>query len=375
MTSAGEAAAQRRRDKGTRRTVILADRTADWTIRIGGLAVILAVAGILVFLVQVVVPLFTGGHVSGKIEHKLALGDKLPLAATFDEYRTIVAVLAQDGTIKTFHLGTGKVLTDSKLDFAGKQVTAFDRTLRWDDLALGFADGTVRFGRLQLRTEILKPDQLPAGLEKLNEQDRTDGRAIYSAVPGNQFRKISVAASLEDEQKIAPDGTAITAINFHLAGTSERPIKTFVTVDAAGAIRLSRTESRANMLTKKVTTTVSTATMPALPEGAAIDHVLTTESADQVYISDKAGRIFRFDTREFDKPELAETVPAIGNAKLNVMQFLIGQQSLVVGRADGSVNIFFRLQRKDAPTKDGYVLVRAHELEKHAAPVVAFTPS
>ncbi|HEY8351944.1 MAG TPA: hypothetical protein VIK87_05325, partial [Sphingomonadales bacterium] len=49
-----------RRDRTTRRSVILLDRLADWTITIGGLGVIAAVLGIMVFLVNVVVPLFTG---------------------------------------------------------------------------------------------------------------------------------------------------------------------------------------------------------------------------------------------------------------------------------------------------------------------------
>ena len=46
-----------RRAKTTARSVIIADKVADWTIRIGGIGVIVAVFGIMVFLAQTVVPL------------------------------------------------------------------------------------------------------------------------------------------------------------------------------------------------------------------------------------------------------------------------------------------------------------------------------
>ena len=54
-----------RREKSTRRSVLIADKVADWTITVGGLGVIVAVFGIMAFLVNVVIPLFTGGSVEG----------------------------------------------------------------------------------------------------------------------------------------------------------------------------------------------------------------------------------------------------------------------------------------------------------------------
>jgi phosphate transport system permease protein len=50
----------RRQNRVTRRSVLIIDRLADWSITVGGLLVIVAVFGIMLFLAQVTVPLFTG---------------------------------------------------------------------------------------------------------------------------------------------------------------------------------------------------------------------------------------------------------------------------------------------------------------------------
>jgi phosphate transport system permease protein len=60
---------------------------------------------------------------------------------------------------------------------------------------------------------------------------------------------------------------------------------------------------------------------------------------------------------------------------LTAMGFLNGNQTLVIGGSDGSVNNYFRLQRDDAKTADGYKVVLARQLEPQKAPVTQFTAS
>src|SRR5574338_1413430 len=90
-----------RRPKATPRRVVLVDRLADWTISVGGLAVIAAVFGIMAFLVNVVVPLFAGGSVTGSARYPLpAAGDPPPertLALALDEYGALGVALHADG--------------------------------------------------------------------------------------------------------------------------------------------------------------------------------------------------------------------------------------------------------------------------------------
>lgn len=364
------------RKRETRKSVLVIDRAADAIIRVGGLSVIVAVFGIMAFLVAVVVPLFTGGRVVKTTEQQLAIASGDIVGASLDDYHTIAAKIGADGTIEIFHIATGRKLQSVTLDLRGRRITAFERTIDWRDVAFGLDDGSVRFGTVSIASQVLTPEQVPAGLQPLDARDRTDGQSVYSTIPGNQVRRISVEAKLEAPTRVAPEGVAIAAIDYHLGGTTERPTRTFVSLDAAGAIRLSRSESRVNIMTRQVRTSLTTSELPPLPAGSRARRAITTDKGDQVYVADEGGTVHRFDTRDFQKPTLAESVDLLpGSAALSVFGFLLGEQSLVVGGSDGRLDVYFRLERPGAGTTDGFKLVRAHAMEPHRAGVMALSPS
>lgn len=364
-----------RRDKSTKRSVLIIDKVADWAITVGGISVIVAVFGIMVFLAEVVLPLFTGATVTNTVVFSKPGERQRVVMDITDEYKTLSVVITESGEVKAFHIGTGREIEVANFNFGGAKLTGIGRTLSGADVAFGFADGTVRFGKLQIEVRILPADQVPIGLAQLTARDRSDGKAIYSAIPGDQVRRVSVTTILDAPQKLAGD-KAIIAIDYRLGGTVERPTRAFVTVDSDGVPRLSKTESRKNLLTGKLTTAVTTTALPALPKDGRVVDVLMTENADQVYVADESGIIYRYDTRDFNKPILAETFDAFpGDVKLTVFGFLIGEQSIVVGGSNGEVDVYFRLRRPGIKTSDGYALVRAHRLEPHTAGVAAFAAS
>lgn len=359
----------------TARSVIVIDKAADWIIRIGGVGVIVAVFGIMIFLLQVVVPLFTGASLEGSSTVKTAPGPRA-LMDVIDEYKVLSTSVDASGKVHAFHIATGTELETPAFDLGGKEVTAFNRTPNGRDLAFGFSDGTLRLGTLKVGGAVIDNTQLPAGLKRLSDVDSTDGKAIYTSISADQTRVISIAIELGDETQAAPAGSAIVAIDYRMGGTVERPTRSIITVAADGIGRVSRTESRSNMMTGAITTTTTTSELPGLPANVDIHSLLMTDKADQVYVAERSGNIYRYDTRSFAKPELAETVDLLpGEATIGAVGFLIGQQSLVVGGSDGSVNVYFRLQREGAKTSDGFELVRAHTLEPHARPVVAMDAS
>ena len=68
---------------------MISDAIANWVIRIGGLGVILAVFGIMVFLVGVVRPLFSGAHLIGQHDVRLEGVSGRILSELVDEYTTL----------------------------------------------------------------------------------------------------------------------------------------------------------------------------------------------------------------------------------------------------------------------------------------------
>lgn len=377
VTSAGQGASALvgQRDKTTKRSVILIDKVADWTITIGGLSVILAVFGIMVFLLKVVVPLFVGASVVGTISGRAADKPGTVVMDRVDEYRTLAVAVTSRGEISAFHVPTGKEVEAPNLDFGGKIATAFARTFATADVAFGFADGTVRFGKIAIDVKVIPGAEVPSAAVPLDRHDRSDGRRVFAELPNHQARELSVSASIADSKEIAP-GAAIVAIDYRVGGTVERPTRAFVTVDDKGAVRLSLAETKVNLLTKKETTQLTTSTLPPLPAGTRVSAVAMTSKADQVYVAERSGRVHRYDTRDMNAPKLAETVALLPQGvELTAMSFLIGEQSLVICGSDGTVDVYFRLQRPDARSTDGYSLIRAHQLEKQGAAIVAMDVS
>ncbi len=364
-----------RRRAPTRRSVLIIDRLADWIITIGGVFVILAVFAIMAFLAQTVVPLFTGASLIGAIEGRSEAIRGHALMTKIDEYKTLAVAIGESGEVTAFHIASGKPIAAPQFDLGGTKITAFARTLSGGNVAFGFADGTVRFGEITIDVEILAPGHDMSRLETLNDHDWTDGRAIYTAIQGGQVRKSTVGLEIESPQAISP-GHAIRAMDYRIGGTPERPSIAFVTVGADGVARLTRTETRKNMLTSEVTSTAQTSTLPELPADVKLAGMLITEKADQIYIAEETGLVHRYDTRDLAKPTLAESISMVPEgARLTSFSFLIGEQSLVVGSSAGTVDVFFRLQRAGAATKDGYALVRAHNLEPQKFGIIAASAS
>ena len=84
--------------KKTRRWVLIADRVADRFISVGGILVIAAVLGIMVFLVYEVVPLFEGGIVESQSDYALNVKREPILGLSMDEHKTIAACAMKDAT-------------------------------------------------------------------------------------------------------------------------------------------------------------------------------------------------------------------------------------------------------------------------------------
>ena len=89
--------------KKTRRWVLIADRIADMVISVGGILVIAAVLGIMIFLVYEVVPLFGGGTVQSHSDYTLDVKREPILGLSIDEHKTIAACAMKDATVSAWH--------------------------------------------------------------------------------------------------------------------------------------------------------------------------------------------------------------------------------------------------------------------------------
>lgn len=362
--------------KKTRRWVLLADTLANRTITIGGVLVIGAVLGMMVFLVWEVAPLFKGGIVTSQSGYETNFVIQGKTAISVDEYKTIAAAVGQDGSIVLWHAKTGHPLEPMSFNFGGKEVTAFTWTIDHLNFAFGFSDGSVRLGRLKYNVEILKPEDVPGNLKSLDNSDSTDGRHIFSSVPGKQFRKIDLQLTLNEEVQISPNSLPIKALNYHVTDFGERPTSSLVAVDSGGFAVNLISESKLNLFTRKLVTKNTKTELPKLPSDAPISYILSNDTGSNIFFAEKSGRIFRISLENPSQPELVEVFQITqAGVSLDVFGALYGDRSFVAGGSDGSVKIFFLLKRSTATTTDGMTLVEARSLPSQSAGINGFSAS
>ncbi|MBM3301305.1 MAG: ABC transporter permease, partial [Deltaproteobacteria bacterium] len=365
-----------RQPKTTRRWVLLADRMADRTITVGGILVIAAVLGMMLFLVYEALPLFKGGSVLSTTRYDLADKPDRVAGLTQDEYETVAVLASQDGRIRAWHLRSGHQIDVVAPDFQGKEVLSCAVSIDGLHMAFGFSDGTVRLGKIRFAADLLPERQLPEGLKRLDERDSTDGRAIYSLIPGGQVRKTTLDVELGESITVSDSGSPVVMMALRHADFGERPKSVLAALDGQGRPSLIVAESRLNLFTRKVTTKVSKANLPPLPGSAdAVAYALVNDSGDEVFFAEKSGTVYRYDTRDLDKPVLTETSRLVPDGvALTALEFLLGDRSIVVGGSDGSVNIFFLLEREGCGSTDGRALVKTRTFQPHCASVSGLSP-
>ncbi len=322
--------------------MIWIDRAATSTITLGGIAVILAVLGIFVYLVIVVQPLLMGAEVSGRVSYTLAAPENPGevLFAEVDEYRTLGLLLETSGEMVVFSARDGSVLETRRPMPPGSAITAFSRIPTSGDTAFGFADGTVRLGRMGFDTTF----------------------------DSNGERRVSAAVALGDPFSIGTQGLPVTAIDYRVG----EDVKRLALVKGDAQLLVNEVRERENLLTGEITSGVSAVSLeiPAdLKKRGPPEFLLVTTIGDQLFLAWSDGTAARFDPRR-KADALVERLDFAETGSLTLLAFLYGEQSILASDSEGGTRIWFRVPRSGA-TADGQVMEVAHRLASHAAPVGA----
>jgi phosphate transport system permease protein len=368
--SVAHAITARRRDRSTRASVLVGERVARWVISVGGLLVIFAVIGIMLFLVSVVIPLGREGEIRAIESYPLDSAKRVAWLNA-DEFSTMAIRVAADGAISAFHLATGTAVAADEFGFA-EPATAVGGVLRRDQAAFGFADGTVRFATMGFEVGVVPPERLPAAARVLAGGDRFAGRSVYRELPTGDFRSVTPAWSIGAPEQVSE--LPIVALDYRIGGTVERPTRSFVTVDAAGIARISRAVVQRNLMTGAEQVRLTSSTLPQLPPDVVVTRVLLTSAADRAIIATADGTLYRYDVRDFSQPVLAEVTRAFPeDVAITALDYLNAELAMVVGGSNGAVDVFFRLENPDADTTDGYQLVRARSHANQGTPVIGIS--
>jgi len=219
------------RPKRTRRSVLLADQAARRIIITGGVAVIAAVLGILVFLVWQVVPLFQGGALTGVVDFTRSPA-QAPVAAVFwDEYRSVLVELGKDGDAAAYHAASGSPLEVASLELGEAKPRAFAVDAQANRVVFGLSDGSLYAATVDFEVAVLPAGTQTGGARPAGAGQWVDAAAVYSRIAGEQLRRVSPRVRQDPEPLVG-------------AGPAPRALALCVTGEGPG--RLDRKSTRLN---------------------------------------------------------------------------------------------------------------------------------
>ncbi len=367
----------RTRKRETKRSVKWANGIARATITLGGVMTILAVATVCIFLVTQVIPLFRSptAHFVGKgslISNPQSLDAPVQHLAV-DEYGALAWAAYGDGQIQAIHTPDGHLIF-THMPFGDAPPVSEAFTLYGEALA-GFSDGTVRYGAIRFQARPASDEDLPT--DPLHfpvgaSVARSNGALVR--VSQDQFLVLTIQEQISDPI-VLQSGHSIERVDISIGPRG--PVLAALTAD--NILHIKSIRQRRNLMTGKVTETVSGGQVPLAPaeRDPPPDRILLSGMGDNVFLIWNDGKLVRYDTRDLENPVIVERLDLTPepDVKITATAFLIGKTSLAVGDSIGRIRVWFRTRDPASQTPDGQRFTLGHDLPPGKSAVRALTPS
>jgi phosphate transport system permease protein len=322
------------RARAARRLVY--DRWAARLVVLGGVLIIASILAILLVIVAEVWPLFRPPSAE---RLATALSGAAPApgdAVGVDEYREIAYTITSEALHFTPLRVSGAYRPVPVPGLAGGQVTAVAEVAPGRHL-LGTSDG-----RVIPLTVVVR-----AAFE--------EGRRVLT--PGQEFGPPE-ALDPERRRAIVRLTAATTAAGpLVVAQVGPRDLVVQTVVETKALIGTPRREASLQTL--------------AVPLDGEISALRVDGRGEDLVLGTSRGQLVRYDLRDRDNLRPADA-PVVSTAPITVVQFLNGDRTVVVGDGAGAVSTWQVLPPAGG---GGPRLTRIHDFQRHAAPVVAASPS
>ena len=356
----------------TRWTVRLTDRVSSWVITVGGIGTIVAICLVFVCLLWVVVPLFRSAKVSDLRNLRSPALSMAPLEVAIDEYRVLGWSLHTDGTLLTFRLDNGEVLETQNL-LGKKDVAIADVSYIGSEnhLVIARSDGQLMVGKIGFKPGFLAKDNLPPGLSRLAPGEVTSHAAgVVQRTAQGEYRTQALDLAI---QKPLPLSDAPLKLVHHAITSTGIVVAGWTT---EGQLVHGQLRERLNFATGKQQLAATIRSIPTKSSrGEAPGRLFVPGQGDNIYLVWDDGQLDRYDVRSPQQPSLAESIKLLPDgiqATVTAVDFVIGQETLLVGDSQGGLRAWFLVRHSDAQTSDGRWLLPVHTLPYGKSPVREF---
>lgn len=307
------------------------DVAARYVVSLGGLATVASILTMLAFLSAETWPLVQGARLVGVERVHLPKGEGI-LTIGVDEYRQFAQLLNADGTLGLVRLSDGEVSERLKLPGVEGHTVKAARRVGQDQLFAWLDDGRLVAARVKVDPVYeAQGRRLATTLETLG---------AWSLAPAGQSPSHFVASRFRDGALLvawleAPDQVTLWTreVEKGLFGEAEATeTRTTITVDDPAVLAVDRRGTR-------------------------------------LVVGRANGAVQLWDTSDPKAPLLLSEVFGNGSAPsaITAIEYLLGDQSFVVGDADGHVTVWQAVRNKEH--RGEWLLQRIHEFAPHGAPV------
>ncbi len=292
------------KNKTAHKRAVLFDKIAKLVIKGGGISIIIAVIGILVFILAEGLPLLFDAKINES--NKITLKNRILLSGV-DEYQKIVWVLTSDKTLEFINLEKNKKISSFKLmQIGNSKIYSASLNLQQNSIAVGLDSGKVAFYNLSFNVSF----------------DNSDQRIITPNPRFNEIIKIDNAINPINKLQIATDDngnkTMLAEINRKYFIVSEK-IETSILGDTNKII----VQNPLNQNISKIKF-----------GNFLLDHV-----GKRLFGIANGNRIYSFQINDDAELELITTkqLNLTSDEKISATCILLGSQSLIVGTTKGNL--------------------------------------
>lgn len=322
----------------------LKDRAFRYTMATGGVAVILAIVVIFLYLLVVVYPLFRPAGALDRASYASAAGSAPPLVLALDEYAEVAFAAGRDGVARFFSALTGEVLEERKL-FPGDGVAV-----------TAAAEGDPVTGVVAVA--------------------RADGTAVvvrhaYSVSYPDNRRKITPKFDFplgEAPLRVSDSGEAVR----QLAVQSSADKTTLAAITEFDTLQLVTLTREASFLDDEPASVERSATRVDLPADAGEPRLVTVDlDQRELYVATGSGELMYFDIANPGTPKLVDRVHAAADGtSITALAMLSGGISVMVGDSAGRVTQWFPVRSPD----NRLTLQRVRDFAGQSAAVAEIVP-
>ena len=294
----------------TARSTLLVDRCMTYFITIGGIAVVVAVLGIFVFILSQILPLFRGAQVKPLTSIQLPQHTYAVLGV--DEWTELPFLVAADGTLSFVDLtGTRGVQTVAPGFETAKAFSAYHYDQARQEVLFATSDGTFAIVKIEYKTTF-----------------------------DNNVRTVVAQPRAGPFLPVGKPGFAIKRIAYSDAG-GEKLVAVIQDVDSALQVHAASLSQQRTLLGAGKTTIGQTYNLSSVIQGHP-QKVLVNAQADGVVVATQEGEVYYFYRVGNDLTLRQRFVPFkdLPNPTITSMDFLFGSVSLIFGGSSGANRVF-----------------------------------